>query len=1013
VRFSYIFGTDVSGLYNPSVIDDDKLDQWINGTGAREQLTRSYYDEFKLDFWPDYIGVQSNQRHRISHVAYYEEWTGNETAYDHATHFVYDIHGNVKKLVQDNQKMTLNPDNTTNSLVDQRYKTMEYSYDLISGNVHRVSVQAGLEDQWHHAYVYDADNRLEAVYTTTFTPLYGIDALPQSLENELIQNNTVTNSDWNLEARYFYYDHGPLARVEIGDQLQGMDYIYNLQGWLKGVNATSLDNNLDPGEDGTGLFSKDVMAYSLHYYENDYTPISGAANRPAMYIDPSSVVATNTSSTAAGINLYNGNIRFMQTTLTDIERDQNGVPMSVPLPMLNAYKYDQLNRLVEARSYTDGLANNEWNPTALSDKYHNTFTYDANGNILTQERRNSNGDMLDDLTYHYHLDGMGNIVSNRLYHVNDAMGLQNQGDLAQQYVLNPNGTISNNFNYNNADANINVVNNYKYDGEGRLIRDLSEGIEQIVWRVDGKVRAIYFTTASNKNNLEFDYDAFGRRIAKHEYDQNDLLIKSTYYLLDVSGNLMNTYIHKPEDPAPFELTERVIYGSSRLGMNTKKADMLFPVSENVLSSYTGEKLYEMTNHLGNVLTVINDIKVPYQSGADILYYATITNTSDYSPFGVTLDTDGGRTQHLNPNSKYRFRFQGQEMDDEIKGDGNSVNYTYRMHDPRLGRFFAIDPLAASYPWNSTYAFSENRLIDGVELEGLEFKPMHNDQGQMTGYEYVGYVPDYQNGGLMPVPGSFNNVTFDGVTYSSYNHAPRVKEGVSSEQMYNLTGWTISNGTSSISGSGNIYSNSYTGHTYTYTASARIEGGALNHVGRGEHTHSMAYYGPPTAEGLLNASYNGELIGFHAAVYQVAYKRAGADNMAYAYYVSGHAQPVYPELYFIGPGMLRFSKLALSGVTKSVSNVLKFGGDEAVIHFGKHASQIMKVTGKSAYNLKNYVDDANWIIQNGTYCPKLRGYYYYMGNSSKGESLFGFVGMKNGGTTISTFHIKTATQLGLK
>ncbi len=43
-----------------------------------------------------------------------------------------------------------------------------------------------------------------------------------------------------------------------------------------------------------------------------------------------------------------------------------------------------------------------------------------------------------------------------------------------------------------------------------------------------------------------------------------------------------------------------------------------------------------------------------------------------------------------------------------------------MHDPRIGRFFAIDPLAAKYPHNSVYAFSENRVIDGVELEGLEF-----------------------------------------------------------------------------------------------------------------------------------------------------------------------------------------------------------------------------------------------------------------------------------------------------
>lgn len=68
---------------------------------------------------------------------------------------------------------------------------------------------------------------------------------------------------------------------------------------------------------------------------------------------------------------------------------------------------------------------------------------------------------------------------------------------------------------------------------------------------------------------------------------------------------------------------------------------------------------------------------------------------------------------------YRYGFNGMERDDQVKGYGNSYNYTYRMHDPRLGRFFAVDPLAGDYPWNSTYAFSENKVIHMVELEGLE------------------------------------------------------------------------------------------------------------------------------------------------------------------------------------------------------------------------------------------------------------------------------------------------------
>ncbi|OWP74764.1 hypothetical protein BWG23_12985 [Flavobacterium oreochromis] len=57
-----------------------------------------------------------------------------------------------------------------------------------------------------------------------------------------------------------------------------------------------------------------------------------------------------------------------------------------------------------------------------------------------------------------------------------------------------------------------------------------------------------------------------------------------------------------------------------------------------------------------------------------------------------------------------------------------------MHDPRVGRFFATDPLEVIYPWNSPYAFSENRVIDMVELEGLESSPTKDKQQNKTGFE---------------------------------------------------------------------------------------------------------------------------------------------------------------------------------------------------------------------------------------------------------------------------------------
>ena len=84
--------------------------------------------------------------------------------------------------------------------------------------------------------------------------------------------------------------------------------------------------------------------------------------------------------------------------------------------------------------------------------------------------------------------------------------------------------------------------------------------------------------------------------------------------------------------------------------------------------------------------------------------------SDYYPFGMLVPNRYGNSP------AYRYGFQGQEKDDELKGEGNSLNYTFRMHDPRVGRFFAVDPLARDYPWNSPYAFSENDPINFVDLE---------------------------------------------------------------------------------------------------------------------------------------------------------------------------------------------------------------------------------------------------------------------------------------------------------
>ena len=72
--------------------------------------------------------------------------------------------------------------------------------------------------------------------------------------------------------------------------------------------------------------------------------------------------------------------------------------------------------------------------------------------------------------------------------------------------------------------------------------------------------------------------------------------------------------------------------------------------------------------------------------------------------------------------EYRYGFNGQEFDSEWLGEGNAVSFKYRVHDARLGRFLSVDPLAPGYPWNSTYAFAENKVIQFLELEGLQAAP---------------------------------------------------------------------------------------------------------------------------------------------------------------------------------------------------------------------------------------------------------------------------------------------------
>jgi hypothetical protein len=119
-----------------------------------------------------------------------------------------------------------------------------YQYNFL-GSALRVSnftydwTSHALVNQFHHYYEYDADQRLAKAYT--------------SFEQDGAKK---------LRATYFYYLHGPLKRIELGDKLQGIDFVYNIQGWLTQINHPLKAQ--DPGND-----TNDAFGMILDYYESD------------------------------------------------------------------------------------------------------------------------------------------------------------------------------------------------------------------------------------------------------------------------------------------------------------------------------------------------------------------------------------------------------------------------------------------------------------------------------------------------------------------------------------------------------------------------------------------------------------------------------------------------------------------------------------------------------------------------------------------------------------------------
>jgi RHS repeat-associated protein len=401
---------------------------------------------------------------------------------------------------------------------------------LISGNVNHVTFQPNKADQFIHRYNYDADNRIINVETSP------------------------DNIVWEKDADYKYYPHGPLSRVELGNKkVQGVDYAYTLQGWLKTVNGedvTSYENDL--GRDGVlgiGTQTKDAFGYSLNYYKDDYQGIQGDSGdenfKPLQYSRNDSVGVNNS-------NLFNGNIKQMTTAI------RKNLDELLPVQK-NNYQYDQLNRISSMTSIAiEGDINNNNN------SYSSNYSYDKNGNLKSLIRTIDGVNPMDELRYIYTPE------TNKLVILKDGGNSSiHNTDLEDQFQQLSDLIPGYSFDLNNYSTH-----NYVYDEIGQLIEDKTEGLK-IEWRVDGKVKNVTKNNSGTETYISFEYDGLGNRIIKRVSDNVGRGSKMTYYARDAQGNVLAVYELSQNQGregivSNLRLKEHHIFGSSRLGLEDKE-----------------------------------------------------------------------------------------------------------------------------------------------------------------------------------------------------------------------------------------------------------------------------------------------------------------------------------------------------------------------------------------------------------------------------------------------------------
>ena len=349
--------------------------------------------------------------------------------------------------------------------------------------------------------------------------------------------------------------------------------------------------------------------------------------------------------TGVGTARYNGSISSM-TWKSGNESTVRGYK----------FTYDGLDRMLNATyGETAGISTN-------ANRFSENVTgYDKNGNIKGLQRYGQLSStaygMIDNLTL--------TLNGNQLNRVDDAV-------TASAY----NGG----FEFKNG---ANAADEYSYDANGNLTKDLNKGISGITYNFLNLPNVVTFSDGST---ITYTYGADGTKLRTvHK-------IGSTTTTTDYCGN--------------------VVYENG--------VQKLLLTEEGYVTLSDSKYHYYLKDHQGNHRVVIN------QSG-------TVEETNHYYPFGGVFAS----TSNTQP-----YKYNGKEYDS--KKGLNWYDYGARHYDAALGRCHANDRFVEKYYSMSPYQYGANNPVNNIDVNGDTIVVNPNPNGLIDNVKmFFGFDTKYQ------------------------------------------------------------------------------------------------------------------------------------------------------------------------------------------------------------------------------------------------------------------------------